>query len=86
MSTEKPNGQTETQNPVGSSELVSALARELWSIGYKAACEADPDHYWNSTTWEDEQKIIGRKAAWNALARHWLKRTNDQADSPTKEP
>ena len=70
--------QTPSDPPVRVQPVVSALAEELWGIAYKAACEADPNRYWNSVTWEDEKKYPGRKAAWEALAIEWMKRANEK--------
>lgn len=66
------------QAPVGSTRLVGAMARKLWTIGYKAACDAQPERFWGSQTWEKEMNIPGRKACWLALARHVLERPNTE--------
>jgi len=41
---------------------------------HKAACKADPQRFYGNTTWPDEDRIAGRKAGWEALARHWMKK------------
>lgn len=52
---------------------VSALARKLWAMAYKAACESAPERYWGATTEAHEFSQPGRQAAWEAVARYVLK-------------
>lgn len=52
---------------------IDLLAKKLWRIGYRAACKADPNTFRGAWTWDKELAIPGRKAAWLALARYWIK-------------
>lgn len=52
---------------------IDLVAKRLWRIAYRAACKVDPKTFWGSQTWDKEMAIPGRKAAWLALARYWIK-------------
>lgn len=55
---------------------VQSMAKRLWCIAYSAACDAEPERFRGTQTWRMEMKYPGRKAAWEAVAKHWMNRDN----------